>query len=519
MSRSYNDDPGKELGTSIRTNALVSNSLLNILGQTIPIPVALFTVPFLISTLGVNRFAILTLAWTFLNFFNMFDLGLSRALTLAISQNLALGRRDAVPSLVRTALLIMFVFGILGFVIAALLSNWLATSAFKIPADLQTQSIYCFLLLAFYIPFAITASGFTGILAAFQRFDRINSIKIPTTMLMYVAPLIMAHFTKHLVPLASTLIASRLIAWVLYLVACTNLIPSFLKTISVSTQSAKYLLRYGSWITVSNVISPLMANFDQFIIASFISAASVAFYATPFDLASKLSILPVSISGALFPAFSAISMCNTKDSCLLFHRATKYLFVLMFPICLAMIAFSYELLTIWLGKDFAAHSTHVLQFLALGIFVNSLAYIPFCLIQSHGRPDITAKLHLAEFPGYACLMLWLILSFGINGSAIAWAIRATIDCTLLFYFARRTVLSPDSNSLRSFISLSVLSLIALLSPIAFKPLSARFALFASISVLFYLLTWYRLLSRDDKIFLKQYFIHLKCFAKQNVAQA
>jgi len=66
-----------------------------------------------------------------------------------------------------------------------------------------------------------------------------------------------------------------------------------------------------------------------------------------------------------------------------------------------------------------------------------MASLPFALLQGVGRSDITAKIHLAETPGYLLLMLWLTRDFGINGTAIAWCARTTIDMLLLYWYAGR----------------------------------------------------------------------------------
>ena len=42
---------------------------------------------------------------------------------------------------------------------------------------------------------------------------------------------------------------------------------------------AKALLSFGGWITVSNIVSPLLVYVDRFVIWSFISMEAVAWYA------------------------------------------------------------------------------------------------------------------------------------------------------------------------------------------------------------------------------------------------
>src|SRR4029077_10279948 len=98
---------------------------------------------------------------------------------------------------------------------------------------------------------------------------------------------------------------------------------------------------------------------------------------------------------------------------LLFVRAVKLIFLTLFPLTLLIVMFAREGLTLWLGADFASHSTQILQWLAAGVFLNSLALVPFTLVQGVGRPDVTAKLHLLELPIYMVVLWWLVRRWGI----------------------------------------------------------------------------------------------------------
>src|SRR5690606_37602865 len=84
-----------------------------------------------------------------------------------------------------------------------------------------------------------------------------------------------------------------------------------------------------------------------------------------------------------------------------------------------------------------ANSYHVAQLLAIGIFVNSFGYISQCLIQAYGRPDLTAKLHVAELIVYIPYMWWLVTNHGIYGAALAWVIRVAISTVALSIIASR----------------------------------------------------------------------------------
>ena len=104
---------------------------------------------------------------------------------------------------------------------------------------------------------------------------------------------------------------------------------------------------------------------------------------------------------------------------------------------LLVTAFAGEGLAFWLGKEFASHSATVLRWLAAGVFINSIALVPYTLIQGAGRADLTAKTHLAELLVYMAGLWWLVTHWGIRGAAIAWTVRVAIDALIMFLLASR----------------------------------------------------------------------------------
>jgi O-antigen/teichoic acid export membrane protein len=111
----------------------------------------------------------------------------------------------------------------------------------------------------------------------------------------------------------------------------------------------------------------------------------------------------------------------------------------MLPLALLVRMFSREVLTLWLGAQFASRSFLVLEWLAVGVLINSLAHVPSSMIQAIGRPEVNAKIHLLELPLYLALAWWMISHYGIVGAAIAWAGRVTVDAICFFAVGYRVL--------------------------------------------------------------------------------
>jgi O-antigen/teichoic acid export membrane protein len=182
-----------------------------------------------------------------------------------------------------------------------------------------------------------------------------------------------------------------------------------------------------------------MVYLDRFVIGALVSLSAVAFYTTPFEVVTKLWIVPIALVTTLFPAFAAASTQNKPAE--LFAQGIGLMFAVMVPLAFAIVAFAPEGLQLWLGDDFASKSATVARVLALGILVNALAFVPLALTHGAGRTDLTATVHLAELPFYIAILWFLTSRFGIEGAAMAWAIRAAVDCLALFWVA--SILLPS----------------------------------------------------------------------------
>jgi len=412
---------------------LARNTLLNLIGQGLPLVVAVVVIPFTIQGLGTDRFGLLSLAWMVLGYFAIFDLGMGRATTKFVAEALGKGQEEDVPPLVWTAVTIQAFFGLLGAVVLASLTPLLVERVLNIPPQLITEATATFYLLSLSIPAILVSSSFRGVLEAAQRFDLLNLVRVPSSTLTLLLPLIGLHLDFNLSGIISLLLAVRLADLAVIFLISIRLVPR-LKHYSASLTLSTRLFSFGGWVTVSSVVGPLLVFLDHFLIASLLSIAAVAFYAVPYKIVTQLWIIAGSLTMTLFPAFSALAgIADRQRLGLLFARAVKYTLVVLGPIVLIIALFAENILQLWLGSEFAAQSTLVLQILALGILINSLAFIPFALLQGAGRPDLPAKFHLLELPLYLGILWFSVNQWGIAGAAAAWTVRVTLDAVLLFW--------------------------------------------------------------------------------------
>ena len=171
------------------------------------------------------------------------------------------------------------------------LSNWLVTDILNIPEGLKSESLTTFYLLSVSIPIVITSIGLRGVLEAYQCFKFVNLVRIPVGVFTFLGPTLVLPFSNSLVPIVIVLIIVRLMAWIAYIYLSFRIVPALKYDIKISWKVARSLLGFGSWMTVTNIVGPLMVYMDRFIIGATLSMAAVAFYATPYEVVTKLWVI------------------------------------------------------------------------------------------------------------------------------------------------------------------------------------------------------------------------------------
>ena len=409
---------------------------MNIIGTVVPLLVGIAAIPVLADRMGTDRLGLLVLALAVVGYFGILDLGLGRALTYAVADALSRGRHEAISELFWAALALVTVLGIGAGIAMALAAAPLVERVLNVPAALEHETIVATRLLAPGATLVMIGSALRGFLESHQRFGLIAAVRLPTTLLMLAGPACTALFTASLVPAVAILLASRFIAVIAHAVQifCLDQRPGRPRPVSLRT--IRILAGYGGWVSVSNILGPVIVFADRFLVAALLSAAAVAFYAVPADLAVRLTLIPLAVAPVLFPALTMTLGTDTARAARIAREATGWLLVAMLLPALIAVGLAPDLLDVWLGAEFAEKSALPAQLLIVGALCNGAAQVPLAMAQAASRPDLPAKLHAVELPSFLLAAWLLIEAFGIDGAAAAWAGRAALDAAALMLIAQ-----------------------------------------------------------------------------------
>lgn len=500
--------PTSLAGRLTKTRLLTRNSVVNLCGEVLPLLVAVAAIPFLIDGLGTDRFGVLTLTWVVLGYFGLFDLGIGRALTQVVASRFGDEETSEISVLVWTGMVMMGLLGIAGAAVVIFLSPWFVRDLLNVSARLEVEAISAFRVLGASIPVVITNSGFRGVLHARQNFGLTNAVSVPRRIFTFLGPLAVLPFSRSLVPVVAVLAAGQVLAWIAYLLILRHVVPSLCREPVVRRSAVQTLLSLGGWMTVSNVVSPIMVYLDRFLIGALVTMTGVAYYTTPYEIVTKLWFVQRGILGVLFPAFSTTATGDPGRLRSIFGGGSKSIGLLLFPVVLAIVALAPEALDLWLGAEFARNSAGILRWLAVGVFVSSVVSASFALIQAVGRPDLTAKAHMAELPLYLFMLLGFVHFFGVIGAAVAWTLRVTVDGAVMLLVASRV--APAVSDLVRETAFLLIGALAILGVAAFVPsLGVRVLLMVVVLVSCVPIVWTRVLSGDERSWILRWWNEMK----------
>lgn len=427
---------------------IARNSLYNVLGGALPLPVAIVTIPVVVHGLGPAAFGVLGIYWMFLAVIE--DVGFARAGT----RFLALVRPDAGAAVRRVVGVTVVAQVLVGLVLGATLvavANPLTTRVLDVAnTELRFQAAAGLLILAATCPVLTLSAALRGFLEAVQRFAVLNKIRVAGDSLNHALPaaaVLLGFGVREIMVLlfAQRVAVAGACAW-----ACRDILLT--KSDGAEPRGARAprqtpsgpsvmdILGFGLWSTVSNTLSPILAYLDRFLLGALVGVTAVGVYTAPYDAVTQVLLVPWGIEAVLFPTISTLHGQDLYGELRrVRRRATAAVLAIVAPLVLACAILAGPGLRLWLGPAATMESVRAVQVLALGVLAAAMARVPFATLQGLGRADVTGKIQLIELPIQVLVAWWMVLRWGVVGAAGAWTFRVTLDSALLHFAAARLV--------------------------------------------------------------------------------
>lgn len=407
------------------------NTAINFAGLVLPLVVSFVTVPFYVRVIGPQRYGVLLIVWAFLGYFGAFDLGLSRAVANRIAQ-LKDASAQARSQVIWTGLFLGLGVGFVGGAAMVGAGYVFTGELLDLAPELRREAMSALLWLGVAVPLSNAMWLLVGSLEGQERFVLANGVTVASVTFSQALPLTLGLLTSSSLQWMLTGVAlASLLGLLIALAVCARTVPLG-RPGGLDRSVAAGLARYGGWVMVSGIASPVLATVDRVVIGAVRGAQAVTVYAVPSNLVNRIGIVPLSLARTLFPR---LSLLESDSAALVLRQAVLALLVLMTPLSVVTMFALEPFLRLWIGEALAPEASRVGQIVLLGAFASATASVPYTYLQARGRPDLPAKFHLLELVPYLAL-LWVGLRFaGIEGAAWATTFRMTVDACLLCWRA------------------------------------------------------------------------------------
>lgn len=408
-------------------SGLKKNFVYTVIGMATPVIVALATIPIYLHHIGEERYGVLSIVWLLLGYFGFLDMGLSRASANALAR-LRDAPDEARSRVFSSSLYLNLGLGVVGGALIYFAGGYLFRTQFNLTDDLWAELARGMPWVAAMLPLALASGVGFGALESRERFLAVNLLQMTGSAAGQVVPALCAVFI------------SPSLEWVIpaaFLIRLLTTVQVFwhlsrvdrLRLIRYDRGHGQSLFKYGAWVSVTNIVGPILTSLDQFVIGSKLGPAAVSHYSVPMNLTTRVQIIAAALSRAAFPRLSRYSKEDALDLAERSIRALAYLFG---AACVGALFLVEPFLTLWISPSFGQVATPVAHILLLGAWINGLAFVALSLLQGQGRPDLAAKIHLLELLPFIGLLWFLIDRFGLPGAAAAWTLRVGVDALLMF---------------------------------------------------------------------------------------
>ncbi len=423
-------------GYGLPLMSLRRDTAWNLAGSGVPLFAGVALIPFVLEKLGNEAFGVLTLIWGLIGYFSLFDLGVGRALTYQLARLSVAGEDRQISPVLQAGLLLTGAAGVLGTVLVGAFAPESAMKWLKIAPALQDETRQAFLIAALGIVPTTLTSGLRGALEGLDRFlaSNLGRMVLGTGMFVLPAVSIWVH-GPNLIAISGYLVLGRILILGMMVIQLRQFL--FCKA-AFRLQHFKGLWSYGFWVTVTGIVGPLMVYGDRFLVGAAVGADQLPLYAIPQEGLLRLLMIPAALTGALLPRLAAMREDDVSSTYRLTYRRVA---LSMLGVCAVAVILAYPVLSIWISSTFAHEALPIVWILCIGIWFNSIASVPYVVLQARGNPRLTALFHLSEMVLYIAVFWILALNFGLIGAALAWLFRVVLDWLLLHYSVQRLYLA------------------------------------------------------------------------------
>ena len=407
--------------------SIAKNSLYNVVGWLLPAIVQLVSVPYIVKNLGYDSYGIWTLVMAVMGYFAFLDMNMLKGGIRYLAEYD--GKKDTkrANQVANFGLLAYLAIGLIGMLVIAACVDTLLLNMLKIPIELKEMARATLYMASLGFLFLMMQNYLLSIPKALHRFDISNKIEMTFTVgsiLLTVCLLYMGYgllevvIGRLLANFACILIAYRSI---------NKVMPYYKFTPTIDKEIIKKVSSYSLVSFAGRIGMTTTSYANTFVAGSLIGTSAITIFTVPFMLVERIMNISSRLSMVIFPIASELGSQSKHDELIVIYRKmTKYIFNINIFLTLMICLFSLEIMTLWMGQEFAEKSTLILILVSIGFLFNTTTGLPSLVNDGIGHPKVTSI--FAFIHGAVSVTLLIIFGqlYGLNGIAFGYCMASIL---------------------------------------------------------------------------------------------
>lgn len=420
----------------ISINRVIGSGYISLAFQAFPLIIGLISVPLNIEILGNELWGVYSISVGFIFIFMYFSLGVGPAISYELPKLININDSNQISKLLSNGFIITISIAICFSVIGYLLADTIAIKLFNIKS---TDYFYLFQYSSICGGLAVIISFQRSIFESSQDFFIVSVNRILISCSLLTAPIINHYIFNQ--PAKESIILI-LYSYILVSLIYVLLIRKKYKQITIFNYDQETIIKlisFGKWISFQSIIHQFFLNIDRMIISSFIGVNQVAFYTTPYDLLSKLTVISTSLTAGLIPGVSYWTKNNmVKNIKTIEKKLIKKFLLIYVPILVFLFLLAEEILKQWISSEYMIKSSSVFKILVIAFCINSFSNMYAKLLIALNKPNLFFYISSISTIIFIFCCFVLVNKFAIEGVAFAVFLKVSVDLIGNFFFFKKT---------------------------------------------------------------------------------
>lgn len=381
--------------------------------------ISFLLLPYIVTKLSIEGYGIYILITSLVGFYGILDLGLGSALIKYVAELYEKSELERLNVYINSTVIFQGFIGVLASVVILFFSKNILNLLNVSKENIQ-ESIYALNLCAIGFFFTFIGGAYRSVLQGLQlyKFTSLMDSFINLSLNIFVA--IVLYMGYGLIGCIVINVLVAFMSFVGYYILVKKNIPTYAVNLFINIKILKDIVKFSFYIFLSK-ISAIFSNYVvRFVISFLLGPAAVTYYTVPSKLIGALGGISSSGLSAIFPFSSQLSVENNSDEIKnLFLKSSRIFVATIFPVTIFVGLFSKQILTIWMGAEFAQQTWLVLSVISFTSFIGGLSAIPNLIILGQGNSKLIGVFSILTIILYIIFLPILTKLFAIIGSSFA----------------------------------------------------------------------------------------------------